>query len=156
MNDKNECAPSVTVISVTAPGYGADSTQRVALHFAPCPVCGKDKETTTAIRGRSGKSFLMLICPEDGRHFRAFITFQPYVSGVLGRSEKPREKGCHAGRPSVWARPGFQQSFGAVLERIQAGSISRRRAAQELRIGYATLKRLLDNRPAVAPSGTET
>ncbi len=36
-----------------------------------------------------------------------------------------------------------------LLERLSAGDTSRRRAAEELGIGYATLKRLLDgNFPA--------
>jgi hypothetical protein len=53
----------------------------------PCLVC------TTAlalhlVRGRkSGKPFLMLICPVDGRHFRGFITQRDYVAGVLARLE---------------------------------------------------------------------
>ena len=52
------------------------------------------------------------------------------------------------GRPRVTERQGFPARFGAVLERLSKGEISRRRAAKELGIGYATLKRLLeaDNR----------
>ena len=39
-------------------------------------------------RGRkSGKSFLMLICGRDGRHFRAFINDQDYASKLLERVE---------------------------------------------------------------------
>ena len=34
--------------------------------------------------------------------------------------------------------------FLAVLERLRSGETSRRKAAKELNIGYATLKRLLD------------
>ena len=48
------------------------------------------------------------------------------------------------GRPRVTDRDGFDRSFGAILERLNAGDISRRKAAKELDIGYATLKRLLD------------
>jgi len=48
-----------------------------------------------------------------------------------------------SGRPRVTERPGFQTRFGAILERLGKGEISRRRAAKELGIGYATLKRLL-------------
>jgi hypothetical protein len=40
------------------------------------------------VRGRkSGKPFLMLVCPVDGRHFRGFITHRDYVAGVLARLE---------------------------------------------------------------------
>jgi DNA invertase Pin-like site-specific DNA recombinase len=49
------------------------------------------------------------------------------------------------GRPKVTDRPGFKRRFGAVLERLREGNISRRQAARELDIGYATLKRLLDD-----------
>ena len=43
-------------------------------------------------------------------------------------------------------RDGFSQRFTAVVERLEQGEISRRQAARELAIGYATLKRLLDAR----------
>jgi hypothetical protein len=36
--------------------------------------------------------------------------------------------------------------------RLQSGALSRRGAAQELGIGYATLKRLLDSTTPVGPS----
>jgi len=49
-----------------------------------------------------------------------------------------------SGRPRVTERRGFQARFGAILERLREGEISRRRAARELGIGYATLKRLLE------------
>gem|GEM_PF-5047754 len=49
------------------------------------------------------------------------------------------------GRPRVTRdRRGFEGRYKAVLERLTDGDISRRRAAKELGIGYATLKRLLD------------
>ncbi len=39
-------------------------------------------------RGRkSGKTFLMLLCAQDGRHFRGFINDRTYVDGVLSRLE---------------------------------------------------------------------
>jgi DNA invertase Pin-like site-specific DNA recombinase len=63
---------------------------------------------------------------------------------VKAGMERARREGKQIGRPSVWDRRGFPQRFGAILERINAGSLSRRKAAKELKIGYATLKRLLD------------
>ena len=63
---------------------------------------------------------------------------------VKAGMDRARRQGKHIGRPSVWDRRGFSRSFGAILERLNAGDISRRRAATELGIGYATLKRLLD------------
>ncbi len=45
------------------------------------------------------------------------------------------------GRPRVTGRPGFNESFGTVLERIAKGEISIRQGARELGIGTATLYR---------------
>ena len=66
---------------------------------------------------------------------------------VKAGMERARRQGRRIGRPRVTDRRGFKRRFGAVLERLQAGEISRRSAAKELGIGYATLKRLLDERP---------
>jgi hypothetical protein len=53
----------------------------------PCLVCATPL-ALRLVRGRkSGKPFLMLICPVDGRHFRGFITQRDYVAGVLARLE---------------------------------------------------------------------
>jgi len=49
------------------------------------------------------------------------------------------------GRPRVTDREGFDRRFGAILERLNGEVISRRQAAKEMEIGYATLKRLLDS-----------
>ncbi len=43
-------------------------------------------------------------------------------------------------------RHGFKRRFGAVLEQLKQGQVSRSQAAKELGIGYATLKRLIDAR----------
>ncbi len=63
---------------------------------------------------------------------------------VKAGMERARRQGRRIGRPSVWDRKGFPRRFGAILERLNGGDISRRQAAKELGIGYATLKRLLD------------
>ena len=65
---------------------------------------------------------------------------------VKAGMERARKQGHRIGRPSVWDRKGFKRRFGDILERLNDGSISRRRAAAELGIGYATLKRILDAR----------
>ena len=53
-----------------------------------CPVCQATLEVRLA-RGRSsGKTFLMALCPRDGRHIRAFINDKKYVEEVLVRLEK--------------------------------------------------------------------
>lgn len=62
--------------------------------------------------------------------------------------DRARRQGKRIGRPKVTERKGFSARFGAVLERLQTGELSRRKAARELNIGYATLKRLLDALPS--------
>ena len=64
---------------------------------------------------------------------------------VKAGMDRARRQGKQIGRPSVWDRKGFSHRFGAILERLNSGDISRRQAAKELGIGYATLKRLLDD-----------
>lgn len=63
---------------------------------------------------------------------------------VKAGMDRARKQGHQVGRPKVTDRQGFNTHFGAILERLRRGEISRRRAAKELKIGYATLKRLLD------------
>ena len=52
----------------------------------PCVVCGLALAIRAAKGRKSGKPFVMLICPKDGRHFRAFITDQNYVKGVFEKA----------------------------------------------------------------------
>jgi putative DNA-invertase from lambdoid prophage Rac len=65
---------------------------------------------------------------------------------VRAGMDRARKQGHRIGRPRVTDRKGFKSHFGAILEQLTQGQVSRRRAAQELGIGYATLKRLLDSR----------
>lgn len=59
-------------------------------------------------------------------------------------SERNKRSGLKTGRPRVTGREGFNESFGDILERLGKGELSRTQAAKELGVGYATLKRLLD------------
>jgi hypothetical protein len=63
---------------------------------------------------------------------------------VLAGMEQARLQGKRIGRPKVIEQEGFLQRFQMVVSRIGEEGISRRQAARELNIGYATLKRLLD------------
>jgi len=63
---------------------------------------------------------------------------------VIAGMERARKQGKRIGRPRVTERPEFLRRFAAVIQRIDLGVLSRRQAARELAIGYATLKRLLD------------
>lgn len=65
---------------------------------------------------------------------------------VKAGMERARKQGHRIGRPRVSDRKGFNARFGAVLERLDSGQLSKRKASTELGIGYATLKRLLDAR----------
>ena len=66
---------------------------------------------------------------------------------VKAGMDRARRQGKQIGRPKVVNRKGFNRRFDEVLVRLSAGDISRRKAAKELGIGYATLKRLLDSQP---------
>jgi putative DNA-invertase from lambdoid prophage Rac len=65
---------------------------------------------------------------------------------VKAGMDRAKKEGRRIGRPKVTDRKGFNARFGAILERLAQGQVSRRKAAQELGIGYASLKRLLDAR----------
>ena len=65
---------------------------------------------------------------------------------MLEGMERAKQSGKRIGRPKVSDEPGFEESFSEVVERIESGALSRRKAALELGIGYATLKRLIDAR----------
>jgi len=71
---------------------------------------------------------------------------------VKAGMDRARRQGKKIGRPKVTDRKGFNRRFNEVLDRLTAGDISRRKAAKELGIGYATLKRLLDDQ-GIAPTG---
>ena len=53
----------------------------------PCVVCGVPLTIRPARGRKSGKSFLMVICPQDGRHFRGFIADKDYVNHVFEKAE---------------------------------------------------------------------
>ena len=48
-----------------------------------CPVCGNSLSVRMAKGRKSNKPSIMLVCQQDGRHFRGFITDQQYVKTVL-------------------------------------------------------------------------
>ncbi|MFC1917231.1 recombinase family protein [Chloroflexota bacterium] len=68
---------------------------------------------------------------------------------VKAGMERARKMGHKIGRPRVMDRRGFKKSFGVVLAKLHDGQMSRGEAAKELDIGYATLKRLIDDREKV-------
>lgn len=81
--------------------------------------------------------------------FHITVAYAQLERGILSERVKAgmaraRTEGRQIGRPKVTSRRGFNKSFGAILERLRAGEVSRRQAANELNIGYATLIRLLE------------
>ena len=71
---------------------------------------------------------------------------------VKAGMDRARRQGIRIGRPRVTDSKGFKRRFGAILERLNGETISRRQAARDLGIGYATLKRLLDDQ-GLPPAG---
>jgi len=67
---------------------------------------------------------------------------------VKAGMERARRQGKRIGRPKITEKRGFKTSYKVMLQRLSTGEISRRQAAKELGIGYATLKRLLDSKYA--------
>jgi hypothetical protein len=51
-----------------------------------CPVCGAGLKVTTCT-SKAGKVALVLVCPKDGRDFRAFINNKDYIQRVLDSLE---------------------------------------------------------------------
>ena len=52
-----------------------------------CHICGANLSVRLAEGRKSGKRFIMLHCPVDGRHIRAFVADKGYVTKVLDRLE---------------------------------------------------------------------
>lgn len=48
-----------------------------------CPICTNPLSVRVAKGRKSNKPFIMLVCKQDGRHFRGFITDQTYVKKVF-------------------------------------------------------------------------
>ena len=65
--------------------------------------------------------------------------------------ERARQRGQRIGRPRVSDGYRTRSDFIRAEQRIRAGELSVRRAAQELGMGYNTLKRLLSFQGSVAP-----
>ena len=65
-------------------------------HSIPCPVCQLDLSVRPSTGRKSGKPFLMFICPEDGRHFRGFIAHQGFMRQVLERLDPDHDPGMAA------------------------------------------------------------
>lgn len=63
---------------------------------------------------------------------------------VRAGMERARRQGKQLGRPRVMDRRGVRTKLPGVLARFRSGNLSLRQAAQELRIGVTTFKRLAE------------
>ena len=61
------------------------SAQYQSLH---CPVCGQVLSFRIARGRKSGKPFLMVMCIQDGRHFRGFIGDRDYLTKLVENLEQ--------------------------------------------------------------------
>jgi DNA invertase Pin-like site-specific DNA recombinase len=66
---------------------------------------------------------------------------------VLEGLENARRKGSRLGRPSVLARPGFEERWLEARKLLGDQQIGKREAARVLKIGAGTLERLLAAEP---------
>ncbi len=54
----------------------------------PCLVCGTQMAVRIAKGRKSHKPFIMVICPEDGRHFRGFCGDSEFVQRLLALAKE--------------------------------------------------------------------
>jgi len=81
-----------------------------------------------------------------GRWYSSQETRELHSDLIKAGMRRAQQSGKRIGRPRVNERSDFNERLISVLERINHGLLSRRKGAQELDIGYATLKRIIDNR----------
>jgi hypothetical protein len=58
-----------------------------------CLVCNEPLRLRVTRGRKSGKPSIMFICPGDGRHFRGFVTYLPYVEQVLNQTIQGNARG---------------------------------------------------------------
>ena len=88
-----------------------DSSTSTAYSNTPdCLVCGEPLDLRRTQGRSSRKPSLMFVCPVDGRHFRAFVTYRPYVEAVLARLAahiaSSENEGDTDGGENHWQAPG--------------------------------------------------
>ena len=55
-----------------------------------CHICGVALQVRVARGRKSGKRFVALKCPSDGRHFRGFVADREFVGQLLDQLESER------------------------------------------------------------------
>ena len=64
----------------------------MASEMPRCPICDNPLSVRLAQGRKSGKPFIMVLCSQDGRHFRGFISHRPYVKQVLDSLESLEQR----------------------------------------------------------------
>lgn len=57
-----------------------------------CPVCGGSLAFKLAHSKRTAKVFVMMMCPVNGKHLRAFISDKGFVDSALAKLEEKTGK----------------------------------------------------------------
>ena len=99
-------------------------------------VCVRDSFDTSTPAGRLLMNMLAAVA-----EFELDLISERVKAGM----DRARRQGKQIGRPKVTSRRGFATRSKTILEHVRGGDLSRRKAARELGIGYASLKRLLDS-----------
>ena len=87
----------------------------------PCLICQHPLSLRPARGRKSGKPSLMLICPVDGRHFRGFVNYQPYVAQVSALLESRTQSSD--GGADVDDDPTPENPSKIVLEGLSRGEL---------------------------------
>jgi hypothetical protein len=146
------CCQGKVITPVEAPPLATELRKRAEA----CPRLPVDPWPPDLVcEGRRSKFRLKTTLGWEGEWYQDETKKRTHRELVMAGMERARLQGKRIGRPKVIEREGFLQRFEAVVERIGPGGISRRRAAKELNIGYATLKRLLDTQTQPAERSTD-
>ncbi len=101
--------------------------------IAPCIVCGTRLDMRPT-QGKSGKPGITFICPQDARHFRAFVTDKNFVAGVIdlleARNKLNKTEAVLDGGPDGERRNGIKRkgaSEGQSGQRQRKASSKRRK-----------------------------
>ena len=68
-------------------------TQTYREPLIPCIICHLPLTMRTAQGRKSGKTFIMLLCGKNARHFRAFINDKDFVERVIARARTVESNG---------------------------------------------------------------
>ncbi|MFH1141234.1 MAG: ISNCY family transposase, partial [Chloroflexota bacterium] len=133
------CSHDRVIPTQDAPGHAAMLRQSVITKVGGQYIPANLLLHPTASQGADGRRSFS---PWDDYAYKSF-----HRKLIRAGMEHACQQGKHIGRPRIQDREGFSEQLKEVFKRMQSGELSRRKAAIELGIGYATHKRLLDTSP---------